>query len=137
MGCGPRRVRFDPSKLTEIKEAITKFDIVRLVKKDIIYKIQSKGISRIRAKKTATQKRKGRRSGYGSRKGSAAARLNPKTKWVTGVRTQRELIKKLRDRKLIDRRDFRKLYVRVKGGFFRSTKHIKIHIQEQGMVKKK
>ena len=137
LGCGPKRVRFDPTKLSEIKEAITTFDVTRLINKGIIYKVQAKGVSRARAKKIATQKSKGRRSGHGSRKGKANARLNQKTHWVNSVRTQRELIKKLRENEIIEKTDFRALYNKVKGGFFRSTKHIKIYIQEQDMVRKK
>lgn len=135
MKCGPGRVRFDPSKLAEIKEAITKFDIKRLINKGTIYKIQSQGISRARAKKSDIQKRKGRQSGHGSRKGKSTARHNPKTQWIANIRSQRELIKKLRDNKIVDKEGFRILYRRAKGGFFRSTNHIKIHIKEQEMVK--
>jgi large subunit ribosomal protein L19e len=137
LGCGPRRVRFDPAKLTEIKEAITTFDIIRLINKGIIYKEQEKGVSRARAKKIAQQKSKGRRSGHGSRKGKENARLNQKTQWINSVRTQRTLIKKLRENNIIDKANFRDLYTKAKGGFFRSTKHIKIYIQEQDMIKKK
>ncbi len=135
--CGPKRVRFDPEKLSEIKEAITTFDVSRLINKGIIRKEQAKGVSRARAKKRAKQKSKGRRSGHGSRKGKANARLNKKTHWINSVRTQRELIKKLRANNIIERTDFRTLYTKVKGGFFRSTKHIKIYIQEQEMIRKK
>jgi large subunit ribosomal protein L19e len=137
LGCGPKRVRFDPEKLAEIKEAITTFDVTRLINKGIIYKEQAKGVSRARARKIAKQKSKGRRTGHGSRKGTQASRLNPKTQWINSVRAQRELIKKLRANSLIGKTDFRTLYTKVKGGFFRSTKHIKIYIQEQDMVKKK
>ena len=137
LGCGPRRVRFDPAKLAEIKEAITTFDIIRLINKGIISKVQEKGVSRARAKKIAQQKSKGRRAGHGSRKGKSNARLNQKTQWVNSVRTQRTLIKKLRENEIINKDDFRDLYTKVKGGFFRSTKHIKIYIQEQDMIRKK
>ena len=136
-GCGPKRVRFDPTKLSEIKEAITTFDISRLINKGVISKVQSKGVSRARAKKIAIQKSRGRRTGHGSRKGKATARLNPKEQWIASVRKQRELIKKLREKKLIDRKDFRVLYRKVKGGFFRSTKHIKLYIKEQDMIVRK
>lgn len=135
--CGPGRIRFDPARLSEIKEAITTFDVIRLVKKGAIYKVQSTGISRARAKKISAQKSKGRRSGHGSRKGSAAARHSPKTRWIANARAQRELIKKLRDKQTIDKPSFRELYAKVKGGFFRSTKHIKLYIDERDMVKKK
>ena len=134
--CGLGRVRFDPTKLGEIKEAITKFDIVRLINKGTIYKEQAQGVSRVRAKKRAAQRRKGRQAGYGSRKGKASARLKPKDKWINNVRAQRQLVKKLKENELISTADFRTLYSKIKGGYFRSTKHIKIHIQEQDMVKK-
>ena len=136
LGCGPKRIKFDPEKLSEIKEAITTFDIKRLIHQGIITKMQIKGISRSRAKKIRNQKRKNRRKGYGSRKGRASARLNPKEQWINGIRAQRKLIKKLKNKKLIDKEAFKTLYAKVKGGFFRSTKHIKLYIKEQEMIKK-
>ncbi len=135
--CGLGRVRFDPSKLGEIKEAITKFDVLRLINKGTIYKLQSQGVSRARAKQISAQKKKGRQSGHGSRKGKSTARLNPKTMWIANARTQRALAKKLKENKLIDNEAFRAIYAKIKGGFFRSTKHIKIYIQEQEMIRKK
>ncbi len=137
LGCGPKRIRFDPAKLSEIKEAITTFDVTRLINKGTIYKVQAKGISTARSKKNKAQKRKGRQAGHGSRKGKSSARLNPKTKWIMGVRAQRQLLKTLRDKKLIDAKAFKTLYLKVKGGFFRSTKHIKLYAQEQDMIKRK
>ena len=132
--CGPGRVRFDPLQLEEVKKAITRFDIQRLINKGIIHKVQSQGISRARAKQKSTQKRKGRRMGAGSRKGKSTARRNPKTTWVLGVRSQRELLKSLREHGWVDQETFRQLYAKVGGGFFRSAKHIKIYIKEQDMI---
>jgi large subunit ribosomal protein L19e len=137
LNCGEGRVRFDPTKLTEIKEAITKFDVLRLINKGTIYKAQAQGVSRARAKHTAAQKRKGRQSGYGSRKGKSTARLNPKTMWIANARAQRTLAKTLKKANIIDNEAFKTIYAKIKGGFFRSTKHIKIYIQEQEMVRKK
>ena len=135
--CGPGRVRFDPTQLEEIGKAITAFDIRRLINKGLVYKVQSQGVSRVRAKMTATQKRKGRKTGHGSRKGRSTARLNPKSRWVEAVRAQRLLLQNLRKGKIIDNESFRSLYAKVHGGFFRSTRHIKIYIKEQGMVLRK
>lgn len=137
MKCGLGRVKFDPTKLGEIKEAITKFDILRLINKGTIYKVQSQGISRARAKHISAQKRKGRKSGQGSRKGKSTARLNPKTMWIANARAQRTLAKALKEGQIIDNEAYRSIYTKIKGGFFRSTKHIKIYIQEQEMVRKK
>jgi large subunit ribosomal protein L19e len=137
MKCGLGRVKFDPTKLGEIKEAITKFDVSRLISKGIVYKVQSQGISRARAKQISAQKKKGRQSGHGSRKGKSTARLNPKTQWIANARSQRALAKKLKQNEIIDNEAFKTIYAKIKGGFFRSTKHIKIYIQEQEMVRKK
>lgn len=134
--CGPGRVRFDPAQLEEIKKAITAFDIRRLINKGTIYKLQVQGVSRVRARVYAAQKRKGRKVGHGSRKGKSTARLNPKSRWVEAARAQRELLQGLRTGEYITNESYRSLYAKVHGGFFRSTRHIKIYIKEQGMLRK-
>lgn len=134
--CSPKRVWFDPEKLAEIKEAITKFDIRNLIKKGIITKTPAKGISRAGAKKIQAQKRKERRKGHGSRKGARSARLEPKRFWIKAVRAQRELLKRMHEKGLISTADFHKLYAKVKGGFFRSVRHIKLYVKEQNLIKK-
>ena len=135
--CGPGRVRFDPTQLAEIKEAITSFDIMRLINKGTIYKIQSQGVSRARAKQTATQKSKGRQTGHGSRKGKQTARQNPKDRWIANIRAQRKLLSTLKQRNLIGNDSYKILYAKAKGGFFRSTSHIKLYLKEQEMIKGK
>ena len=137
LNCSGKRVWFNPENLSDIKEAITKFDIRNLIKKGVIARIPTKGVSRFRARRTKVQKRKERRKGSGSRKGSARARLKPKKFWINAVRAQRELLKRLRGRGLISKKDFQSLYKKSKGGFFRSVRHIKLYIQEQDMIKKK
>jgi large subunit ribosomal protein L19e len=137
LNCSPKRVRFDPEHLTQIREAITKFDIGTLVNKGFISKVQKQGISRARAKKLQIQRRKGRKTGHGSRKGLASARLNPKMVWIERARAQRGLTKRLRAKGLITNESFKTIYAKIKGGFFRSTHHIKIYIEEQDMIIKK
>jgi len=136
LNCSKKRVHFDPEKLQQIREAITKFDIGNLIKKGVITRVQKQGVSRSRAKKLQIQRRKGRRTGHGSRKGRASARLKPKMVWIERARAQRGLAKRLRANGLITNESFRILYSKIKGGFFRSTHHIKIYIEEQDMVVK-
>jgi len=135
--CSPERIVFDTDKLNDIKEAITKFDVRGLISKGIIKKRPVKGSSFVRARKNKVQKRKGRRTGIGSRKGKASARNYPKKVWVNTVRAQRNFLKSLKIKGLISSDVFRKLYSRSKGGFFRSVAHLKLFINEQGLVKKK
>lgn len=136
LGCSPKRVCFDTSKLAEIKEGITKADIRRLIAQGTIRKVSIVGTSRGRANLAQWQKSRGRRRGHGSRKGAATARQNPKREWIARVRKERDLLKRMRDSKLIDNATFSTLYLKVKGGFFRNTRHIKVYVNEQGMVKK-
>ncbi len=134
--CSPKRVRFDPEKLTEIKEAITRHDIKLLIGKKVITSIQKKGVSRSRANKILTQKRKGLRKGIGSRKGTANARENTKDVWMAKIRKQRAFIKKLYLSQTLDTRTYRDLYRKCKGNFFRSVRHIKLYLEEHKVFKK-
>jgi large subunit ribosomal protein L19e len=133
----PKKVKLNPTLLAEIKEAITKTDLRGLIRDGIIQKEQDKGISQGRARKQKTQRRKGLRKGSASRKGSKNARDNDKKKWQNKVRSQRELIKELKDKEMLDSKTYRMLYRRVKGGYFRSRRHIKLFLDEQNLVIKK
>jgi len=135
--CSPQRVIFDESKLTEIKEAITKFDIRGLINRKIIKKRPVQGISQVRARKIKIQKKRERRKSAGSRKGRFSARANPKFIWMNTARSQRSFLKKLKSKGLISTEHFRTLYSKSKGGFFRSVQHLKLFANEQGWIKKK
>lgn len=133
---GRNRVWFDKERLSEIKEAITKADIRKLIKDLAIQARPSKGISGYRTKKNRLQKRKGRRQGPGSRKGTSNARLSRKKSWKERIRVQRRLLKKLREKEYLTPKVYRELYRKSKGGFFRSRRHILIYLEERGLLKK-
>ena len=137
LNCSPSKVKFETSKLSEIKEAITKVDIRLLIKKGFITKKQENQLSRARARKIHLQKVKGKRKGSGSRKGPQNAREPEKKVWINRIRAQRTLIKELKDKKLISEDNYRKLYQKVKGGFFRNKRHIKLYIAEKEMLIKR
>jgi len=134
--CSPKKVTLNTESLDRVNDAITRADIKSLVSSSIITKKQDKGISRFRAKKRALQKRKGRQRGQGLRKGKATARLPSKLTWMNKIRSQRKLLNTLRDSKIINDSIFRKLYLKAKGGFFRSKRHIKLYINEKELVNK-
>ena len=137
MGCSKNRVVLDPERLADIKEAITKIDIKGLIKDKAISKKPIKSVSRARAKANRRQKRSGRRKGHGSRKGKSNARESEKTTWINKIRTQRELLKKMKDKEIITTEVYNTLYGKSKGGFFRSKKHLKLYIEERNLAKKK
>ncbi len=129
--CSPYRISFDETKLDEIKEAITRRDVRGLIKKHIIIKSQLWGGSKVRARKIQSQKSKGRRTGAGSRKGKSTARLNPKQAWMARIRVQREFLRVLREKGIITTQAFHDLYLKAKGGFFRSKRHLSIYLKEK------
>ncbi len=135
MKCSKKRVRFDQDDLQEIREAITKDSVRDLIKDGLISKKPKVGITRGRARKKAVQKRKGRQRGPGSMKGKRTARLPKKIAWANRVRPQRAFIKELRDKGYLTPTTYRMLYRKVKGGFFRSKRHVKHYIEEQKLAK--
>ena len=134
--CSEKRIVFDADRLDEIKEAITKTDIRALIKKEAIEKKPMKSISRGRARKKRIQKIKGRQKGIGSRKGKKTARTPKKRAWINKIRAQKNLLRLLKEKNIINKGTHRKLYSKAKGGFFRSRRHIKLYIKEQNLVLK-
>ena len=131
-----KRIVFDPAKMADIKEAITRKDIKMLIADRVISEVQKRGVSRSRARKGIAQKRKGLRKGPGRRKGKHNARTPQKKEWIKHIRHQRAFLHELKDRKLIEPQTYVLLYRKAKGGFFRSKRHIKIYIEENGLFKK-
>lgn len=134
---GIKRVSFDPERLEDIKEAITKTDIRGLISEGAIKARQKKGVSRVRVRLRQTQRRKGLQKGPSTKKGKKTARISKKDVWMAKVRTQRTLIKSLRDNELIERKTYTELYLKVKGNFFRSKRHIQIYLQDHNLIKSK
>jgi large subunit ribosomal protein L19e len=134
---GQNRVVFDNTRLNEIKEAITKADIRKLIADGAIRARQKKGISSFRGNKLKLQKRKGKRKGQGSRKGTKTARTPRKRAWITKVRVQRKFIKLLKLKKLVAPETYTKVYKMIKGNMFRSKRHLKLYLEENNLFLKK
>lgn len=129
----PKKVHLDVNRLADIKEAITKADVKALIADGAITLSNDKGISRYHAKQRASQQRKNKQRGFGHRKGKATARVDSKRTWIIKIRGQRTLIRSLKDR--LDRKVFRNLMLKAKGGYFRSLRHIKLYLDEHKLVK--
>jgi len=134
--CSPKRIVFDSTKLKEIKEAITKADIRALIIDGYITKKRKKGISKFRARYIRKQKIKGKKKGHGSRKGKKKARTPKKEKWMNTVRKLRRMLKGLKQGNLIENNVYWDLYKKIKGGFFRSKRHLQIYLEENRLIKK-
>ena len=135
MKAGMSRVWMDTKSVDDIAEAVTKDDIRKLIKRNVIQKRPSKGNSRSRFKVAKAQRNKGRRKGPGSRKGTKKARDPKKRKWVRSIRAMRNSLKEMRDSGKITRSDYRLFYKKIKGGTFRTRNALLLHMREQGTLK--
>ncbi|HID04860.1 MAG TPA: 50S ribosomal protein L19e [Candidatus Caldiarchaeum subterraneum] len=128
--CGVSRVRFDPERLEDIESAITRREVEQLIHDGAIYKEPKKGVSRGRLRMRR------RRRGPGSRKGGKYSIIPRKRRWINTVRPQRRYLKQLRDKGLLDHSSYRKLYLMVKAGSFKSVSSLKEYIKANKMLRK-
>lgn len=133
LGCGETRVRFNPSRISDIADAITAADVQTLIHDGVIFTLPKKGNSNARIKKKLLQKKHGRRQGKGSKKGKKSG--IKKRAWMTRIRAIRKELNKLREESRIDSKTYRKMYNISKSGFFRSRNHLLVHLERDGMLK--
>lgn len=134
LSCGENRVWIDPLHTDDVASAITREDVRRLIRQDIIQKQTEKGTSRGRARDRKAQKGKGRRRGPGSRKGSKGARTPKKDSWKSRIRALRDQLKTLRDEGRISPTTYRTYYNRAKGGEYTSRRHLLTHLVTDGVL---
>lgn len=127
---GVSRVRIDPSKTEDVGSALTKDDVRRLIESGAIWAERVKGNSRGRWRELHEKRKKGHRRGYGKRKGGKKARTDEDEIYVNTSRKLRTYLRFLRDQEVIDRKTYRKLYLRVKGGMFKNLSDLKRHLTE-------
>lgn len=124
LNVGETAVWMDPESLDKIREGMTKEDVRQLIRDGAIRKKGEAGQSKGRTRKLARQKKKGRKRGFGKRRGTAKARVQKKKNWMKRVRSQRSHLKELRKQKKVSAANYRQLYKRVSGGFFKGKKNI-------------
>ena len=123
--CGESRIWINPQS-EKVKQAITRKDIRGFVKEGIIKKLPEK-----KAKSTP----KTRQQKSGSKKGRFKARDGKKTLWLKVIRPQRRLLKEMREKEQLVERSYRKVYLMVKGGAFRSKAHLMLYLRNKGLMK--
>lgn len=132
---GINTIWINPEKRKEAKEAITKADIRVLIQKGYIRARKTNERSRAGARKIHIQKKSGRRRGIGRRKSKLTTRTGKKKLWLKKIRTQRELLRKLKEKKALPQKQWKQVYRMAKGGFFRSKSHLKIYLEKLGVKK--
>lgn len=120
LGVGVERIWIDPERIDEVYDVDTREDIRILIRLGVIKVKPVKG-QVIRSRK--------RKRGPGSRKGPKTSRMPKKRRWIMRVRAQRRFLMMLREKGVITPKQYRKLYMMVKGGMFRSKAHLRDYIK--------
>jgi len=128
---GVNRVWINPEKIEDVEGAITRDEIRKLIREGTITALPVNGTSRGRARVLAQKKRTGRRIGMGTKKGKMFAEVSEKTRWMNRIRALRRKLTELRDQRVITVGTYRSLYMKAKGGEFRSLAELDRHINEQ------
>jgi large subunit ribosomal protein L19e len=124
LGVGVNRVRFEPDKLDDVADSITRENMRSLLKNGAIWTVKHRGTSRARAKaKLAIRRKHG--TGAGSKKGKKSARTGKKMVYVTRIRSMRYHLKVLKARNDITRGVYWAIYKKVNGGQVRSLAHLR------------
>jgi len=137
LGVGESRVRISPEAIDRLGEVTTKADVRALIKEGLIYAEYKRGVSRGRWREYHEKRKKGRRRGVGSRKGSKYARLDPKEAWVRKIRALRRYLNSLKRRGLIDSKTWRELYLQIKGGRFNSVSALRAYLISNNIIKQR
>ncbi|MCS7112273.1 MAG: 50S ribosomal protein L19e [Ignisphaera sp.] len=134
LSVGESRIKFDDTQIDRISSAVTREEVRKLIEDGVIYTVYAKGNSRGRWREFHASRKEGRHRGHGKRKGVNSARMDPELVWVYRVRKLRLYLKWLRDHGTIDRRTYRLLYRKVKGGAFDSLASLKRYMRDHGIL---
>ena len=124
LGVGKGRVWMDPNEVNEIALANSRKAVRKLIKDNFIFKKKIGMHSRQRARLRKEERRLGRHTGLGKRKGCADGRMPQKILWIRRQRTLRRLLKKYRESKKFDKHLYHQLYLDCKAARYNSKRNL-------------
>ena len=122
---GRERVRIKAESMEDVKKAITRDDVRKLIKDGTIFAVKPK------ERAPQEEQRRKRKRGTGKRKGSAKARRG--RTWEKKVRSQRILLKRLSCMGKVDNTTFKRYYLLVKGNAFADKRSLLLHLSDDGI----
>jgi len=134
---GQNRVWIDPERIEDAEGAITREEVRKLVHEGTIKSKPERGISRGRGRILHLKKKKGRRSGMGSRTGSPHARISKKEAWMSKIRALRKRLRLLKAKKIIPEGEYGKLYRMAGSGRFESNADLERYLKAHELWRKR
>ena len=121
---GKGRVWMDPNEVSEIALANSRKSVRKLIKDNFIFKKKIQIHSRQRALLRKQERRLGRHTGLGKRRGCSDGRMPQKFLWIRRQRTLRRLLKKYREGKKFDKHLYHQLYLDCKAAIYNSNRNL-------------
>ena len=137
MKVGQNRVWIDSERMDDAETAITREEIRKLIHEGVIKALPERGISRSRARVLHKKKKKGLRSGIGSRTGSPRARVSRKEAWMSRIRALRKRLRALKTKKIIAETAYRNLYKMASSGRFESVADLERYLKAHELWRKR
>jgi len=134
---GQNRVWIDPERMEDTEAAMTREEIRKLIHEGVIKSLPEKGVSRARARILHKKKKKGRRSGPGSKSGSVRAKISKKEAWMSKIRALRNRLRELKTSRTITEGTYRKLYRMASSGRFGSVADLERYLKAQELWRKR
>ncbi len=123
---GVNKVRIKTEDEGKVMDALTRDDVRNLIKDGSVFGLERRGVSRIKKK---SKKRRGRR------KGKKYSRKGKKELWMEKVRAQRKHLRELLGEGKLDLANKRKLYLKIKGGMFKSKAALDRYLSDNKILK--
>jgi len=133
---GQNRVWMDPEKGDDVELAMTREEVRKLIHEGVIKPLPEVGVSRGRARILHEKKKKGRRSGPGSKTGAAYAKISRKDRWMSKIRALRKRLRGLKAKKIVSENTYRKLYTMASSGRFATVAELERYAKSHDLWRK-
>jgi len=134
---GQNRVWIDPERIEDAEAAMTREEIKKLIHEGVIKPRPEKGVSHARARIIHEKKKKRRKSGPGSRSGSARAKISKKEAWMSKIRALRRRLRELKASKIVTESTYRKMYKMASSGRFMSVADLERYLKAHELWRKR
>jgi large subunit ribosomal protein L19e len=134
---GTNRVWINPERIEDVEVAITREEIRKLVHEGAIRPASKVGVSRVRARILHQKKKKGLRSGPGTKSGAGHAKITKKQAWMQKIRAQRRTLREWKANRALTEGAYRKLYMVAGSGAFGSIADMERYSKTRGLWRKR